>query len=112
MASGIRSSMALFMSRFSGFSDPKRGNVIVVQKSDDSLWGCLRSKPCVCTFVTFFLLEIIVVGVAAGIYFTQNDSFCAPDETAQWYVRKYFYNILCHFYQNFGLFCKYCDIIP
>ena len=92
MASGIRSSMALFMNRFSGFSDPKRGNVIVVQKSDDSLWGCLRSKPCVCTFVTFFLLEIIL-GVAAGIYFTQNDSLtgsiCAPpnkDENAQWYV--------------------------
>ena len=93
MASGIRSSMALFMNRFSGFSDPKRGNVIVVQKSDDSLWGCLRSKPCVCTLVTFFFLEIIVVGVAAGIYFTQNDSLtgsiCAPpnkDENAQWYV--------------------------
>ena len=73
MASGIRSSMALFMNRFSGFSDPKRGNVIVVQKSDDSLWGCLRSKPGVCTFVTFFLLEIIL-GVTAGIYFIQNDS--------------------------------------
>ena len=75
MASGIRRSvMGSFMNRFSGFSDPKKGNVIVVQKSDDSLWGCLRSKPCVCAFVTFFLLEIIIGGVAAGIYFTQNDS--------------------------------------
>ena len=74
MASVIRSSrMGSFMNRFSGFSDPKKGNVIVVQKSDDSLWGCLRSKPCVCAFVTFFLLEIIL-GVAAGIYFIQNDS--------------------------------------
>ena len=75
MASGIRRSvMGSFMNRFSGFSDPKTGNVIVVQKSDDSLWGCLRSKPCVCAFVTFFLLEIIIAGVAVGIYFTQNDS--------------------------------------
>ena len=83
MASGIRRSvMGSFMNRFSGFSDPKRGNVIVVQKSDDSLWGCLRSKPCVCTFVLFFILEIIIGGVAAGIYFTRNDlpigSNCVP----------------------------------
>lgn len=90
MASGIRSSMALFMNRFSGFSDPKRGNVIVVQKSDDSLWGCLRSKPCVCTFVTVLLLEIIAVGVAAGIYFTQSDSLtgsiCAAQDDVQRFV--------------------------
>ena len=80
MASGIRRSvMGSFMNRFSGFSDPKRGNFIVVQKSDDSLWGCLRSKPCVCAFVTFFLLEIIIAGVVAGIYFTQNDSLIASN---------------------------------
>ena len=69
-------------SRFSGFSDPKQGNVIVVQQIDDSLWGCLRSKPCVCTMVIIFLLEIIAVGVAAGIYFTRTDSLmgsnCEP----------------------------------
>ena len=94
--------MALFMNRFSGFSDPKRGNVIVVQISDDSLWGCLRSKPCVCTFVTFFLLEIIVVGVAAGIYFTQNDSpigsNCVPlkEDNSQRYVLIWHY-FMSHF---------------
>ena len=47
-----------------------RPNVGEIQNSDEGLWNCLRSKPCVCTLVTFFMLEllcIIVVGLVISL---------------------------------------------
>ena len=81
------------LGRFDSNHPPK---VVVIQKNDDSIWSCLRSKPCVCTLLTFFVLELLTVAVVGlGIYlnYTKDGTlpcYLAPTAAAATTGSKYY----------------------
>ena len=95
----IRNSLHYMLRRWSGrgidqytSNQPK---VVVIQKSDESLWNCLRSKPCVCTLLSFFMLELLcIVAIGLKIWLFGNFPWClevVPTTASS--VGKYYYNI-------------------
>ena len=63
-------------------SNDQAPKVIVInskEKDDNSLWNCLRSKPCVCALLTFFVLELLTVAVVGlGIYLNYTKDGTLP----------------------------------
>ena len=53
--------------------------IVIKNEKDDSLWNCLRSKPCVCALLTFFVLELLTVAVVGlGIYLNYSKDGTLP----------------------------------
>ena len=60
-------------------SNDQAPKVIVIKNKDDSLWNCLRSKPCVCALLTFFVFELLTVAVVGlGIYLNYTKDGTLP----------------------------------
>ena len=79
----LRNSVLEMLRPLTGFDkyDPNHHapKVVVIRSNDNSLWSCLRSKPCVCTLLTFFVLELLTVAmVGLGIYLNYTKDGTLP----------------------------------
>ena len=78
----IRNSVLELIKPLGGLFDSNNDQapkVIVIKNKDDSLWNCLRSKPCVCALLTFFVLELLTVAVVGlGIYLNYTKDGTLP----------------------------------
>ena len=78
----LRNSVLELIKPLGGLFDARNDQapkVIVIKSKDDSLWYCLRSKPCVCALLTFFVLELLTVAVVGlGIYLNYTKDGTLP----------------------------------